>query len=290
MARMQRVRSVLAVSWVVAVAAVGTGCSLVPVVRTEPGAAVLTTSTAQAEAPSSALSVTTEPGSGVPPSEPASTTAPPATAPPTTALPTTTSPATDVVSTIPPEWESMIESCPQYYDDIALNANLQACAKGQSVVRLQQALIAWGVGDGLTLDGEFGPSTQRAVLLWQHRHGWPDPTTSLEKYRSLIGQILASLENPNLPRDVPCPVWNPVDEFAALQQGPHAYRPLFDFCDESGGVEDLQLAFVRLGYDTPVNGRFDLEFRDTLMRVSLAMQGRASDLLMWEDYWFYLGD
>lgn len=190
-----------------------------------------------------------------------------------------------------PELESMVTPCASYEDEIVWNGNLIPCSMGPRIAEVQRSLITWGVGDGLEADGFFGPSTQRALLVWQQRHGWPTPTTELIKYEPLIGQILASLTNPDLPRNTPCPVWTTIEKDGQLDGfRPDSYQPVFALCDRGEGIENLQSVMGEIGYPTTVDGQFDVEFLETLHRLTREQFGAEVDYVDWNIFWFVLGD
>jgi len=213
---------------------------------------------------------------------------------PTDPDPTTTDPPRALVG-LPPEYEAEIEQCDSWDEEWLWNGNLAPCTFGPRIAEVQRALIAWGVGDGVEADGYFGPATQRALLTWQWRHGWPDRTTWLEKRDGLWPQVTASLSNPDLPRDTPCLVWLPVDREAFEERlqflKPGDPEPVLDLCDEDGvSIWGIQTVLTELGYPTSATGRFDVETRGSLLRYTADVFGEPQGYLDFDLFWHLLGD
>jgi hypothetical protein len=231
---------------------------------------------------------------------PPTTTTPPPTTTTTTTIPPVVPPPNEIAVqpptplVLPAEYEEEIEQCESWDEEWVYNGSLAPCTFGPRVAEIQRALIAWGVGEGMEADGYFGPSTQRALLAWQWRHGWPDRTTWLSKYDSLWPQVAASLSDPNLPRNTPCPVWRRVDEArkTELLRG-NRLRPVFGLCDEQVGhvsMEWIQVRLTELGYPTTATGRLDMETRGSLLRYTEDAFGSPRGDVDVDLFWHLLGD
>ena len=60
--------------------------------------------------------------------------------------------------------------CPEGYRDADPGRPLRLCDRGEQVRSVQQQLNAL-IGADLTVDGDFGPSTEHAVRAFQAQHG-----------------------------------------------------------------------------------------------------------------------
>jgi peptidoglycan hydrolase-like protein with peptidoglycan-binding domain len=226
---------------------------------------------------------------------PTTTLAPPATATQTTAAPTTAVPTTAApTTTTPPLPEGIqLDDCAAgFNDDFLLNGNYQPCFKGPSIELLQRALVAWDLGESVEIDGYFGPGTQRALLAWQVRHGWPEfPTTYMNKWDPLVGQVFASLGDPALPRTGPCPKPDPVTRDDVMEGQPHSYRPMLALCDFGEPISNMQLVLARDGYQVEQTGIFDIQTAEAVNRYSMAVLGYSTGVTVdWDMWWAVFGD
>jgi peptidoglycan hydrolase-like protein with peptidoglycan-binding domain len=214
-------------------------------------------------------------------------------APPTLAITTEVPLTATSTTTTPPLPEGIqLDDCAAGYEaDYVANGNLYPCLQGPSVERLQRALVAWDLGEPVEVDGYFGPGTQRALLAWQVRHGWPDPTSDLIKWEPLVGQVLASLDHPALPRTGPCPKPTLVTVEDALADQPHAYRPIFGLCDAGEPISNMQLVLARFGYQVEQTGIFDTQTAQAVNRYSLDVLGYSNGVTVgWDLWWAIVGD
>lgn len=216
----------------------------------------------------------------------------------TTVVATTSAPSTTTTVALPGGVEIPAELLGQvvvcrageYLDDTTAEGDLVPCMAGPSVEQLQQALLRWGLGNGLGIDGYFGPATQRALLAWQVRHGWPMPTTQLSRWDSLLAMILVALDTTDLAQDVTCPVWftaTPEDvTFAESDPG----RPVMQLCDEGALVEGVQNGLGEWGYPVEITGRYDAATYEAVRRFNLERRQFESGSLDYDGYWMIVGD
>lgn len=178
----------------------------------------------------------------------------------------------------------------EYLDDTTADGDLAPCMAGPSVEQLQQALNRWGLGNGLSIDGYFGPATQRALLAWQVRHGWPTPTTQLSKWDALLAMVLVALDSTDLAQDVTCPVWftPTADNVTFAESDPR--RPVMQLCDEGPLVQGVQNGLAEWGYPVEVTGRFDEAMYEAIRRFNLEQRQLDSGVLDFDGYWMVVGD
>lgn len=144
-----------------------------------------------------------------------------------------TAPQAPAISALPAALEDDVRDCERYEEDWMTNGHLYECLKGSRVRRLQEALIRWNTGVALEADGYLGATTQRALLTWQFQRGWPAPTTTLEKYRTIERLVLVDPSAPGVDVAGPCPVWIDTEVTAeSLGSRPNDLWPILQLCDQ----------------------------------------------------------
>ncbi|MBE5815940.1 MAG: hypothetical protein E7320_12200 [Clostridiales bacterium] len=141
---------------------------------------------------------------------------------------------------------------------------LKPGVEGDEVTRLQQRLLELGYYTGL-VDGQYGPGTQEAVLLFQQQHGLEADGVAGEKTRE---QLYAQNAQPFVP--TPAPEATP----SSLSKG-----------DTGDGVKAMQERLTELGfYDGECDGDFGPGTQDAVRlfqsQHGLAVDGAAGEMTL----------
>ncbi len=247
----------------------------VPSPSTASTAASVPPSTTSMPSPSVVSATSTLPTESAPTPTPTPTPTPDPAA--TSAPAPATAPQAPAISALPAALEDDVRDCERYEEDWMTNGHLYECLKGSRVRQLQEALIRWNTGVALEADGHLGATTQRALLTWQFQRGWPAPTTTLEKYRTIERLVLVDPSAPGVDVTGPCPVWIDTEVTAeSLGSRPNDLWPILQLCDQGEAVRDFQFQLAAAGFPVAQDGRYGLDMARAVAAYETELYGVPS--------------